>query len=462
MKFGSSVLRGLPIVVLMCGLSSAPARAQFGVQNPPKLVGTDSLNSFEEAIRQGNAVALSASGSTALVGGPGDDGGIGAVWVYTRAHRVWSQQAKLVPTAPPGCSPAECAYFGEAVALSGDGNTALIGAPGGGYTAGAVYVFTRTAGVWTQQARLMGTEAIGPAELGRSVALSRDGTTALAGGFGDDNYVGASWVFTLTPAGWTQQAKLVGNILGFYANQGISVALSAVGNTALIGGSGDNISWGASWIFVRSRQGLWRQQGKLIGTAETKTGQGTSVALADDGITALIGGPWDADYTGAAWIFTRDHGEWTEQTKLVGAGAGTDGGEQGSAVALAGDGNTALVGAPYASGSGGAWVFIRAGAGWSQVQQLAIADGGAGSATALSRNGRTALIGGPADYPVGAAWAYWTPASPFAGTPETGTCVAQTIAALTRQDGGLNSAAAALAFPGTAALEEAILTYCRE
>jgi hypothetical protein len=89
--------------------------------------------------------------------------------------------------------------------------------------------------------------------------------------------------------------------------------------------------------------------------------QGTSVSLSSDGNMAIVGGPSDNIETGAAWVWTRNGGVWTQQgNKLVGAGAVGDGG-QGRSVALSGDGNTAIVGGLYDnSGIGAAWFFIRA------------------------------------------------------------------------------------------------------
>ena len=106
------------------------------------------------------------------------------------------------------------------------------------------------------------------------MALSGDGNTALVGGFGDthgDNSVGAAWVFTRSGTTWTQQgAKLVGTGAAGDADQGTSVALSGDGNTALVGGPSDNThgynSVGAAWVFTRSGK-TWTQQGrKLVGT----------------------------------------------------------------------------------------------------------------------------------------------------------------------------------------------------
>jgi hypothetical protein len=110
--------------------------------------------------------------------------------------------------------------------------------------------------VWTQQGdKLVGTGAIGNAEQGISVALSADGNTAIVGGYGDNSKIGAAWVFTRSQGVWTQLGdKLVGTGAVGQAQQGRSVALSADGNTAIVGGYGDNSFVGATWIFTAA---LW-------------------------------------------------------------------------------------------------------------------------------------------------------------------------------------------------------------
>jgi hypothetical protein len=89
------------------------------------------------------------------------------------------------------------AWEGWSVALSSDGNTAIVGGIRDNANAGAVWVFTRTSGVWSQQGtKLVGTGAVGNANQGRSVALSSDGKTAIVGGYWDSSNAGAAWVFT--------------------------------------------------------------------------------------------------------------------------------------------------------------------------------------------------------------------------------------------------------------------------
>ncbi len=87
--------------------------------------------------------------------------------------------------------------FGYSVALSGDGDTALIGGRYESKDAGAAWVFTRSGSTWTQQGgKLVGTGEIGSPWFGYTVALSADGDTALIGGWLDNNWIGAAWVFT--------------------------------------------------------------------------------------------------------------------------------------------------------------------------------------------------------------------------------------------------------------------------
>jgi FG-GAP repeat len=139
----------------------------------------------------------------------------------------------------------------------------------------------------------------------------------------------------LALAQFTQQGpKLVGARAVGNACQGVSVALSADGNTAIMDGYGDDANVGAAWVFTRSN-GSWTQQGdKLIGSdAVNAASQGYSVAISADGNTVLIGGPGDNpgainDATGAAWVFTQSGGVWTQQgSKLVGTGWVTDPGQ---------------------------------------------------------------------------------------------------------------------------------------
>jgi len=148
-------------------------------------------------------------------------------------------------------------------------------------------------------------------------------------------------VFTRSGGVWTQQGnKLVGTGAVGGALQAQSVAISADGNTAIVGGNADNSNTGAAWVYTRSG-GVWTQQGnKLIGTGAVGAGrQGSSVAISADGNTALVGGNGDSSNVGAAWVFTRSGGYGRSRAANSSHGGRRDS-VQGSAVAISGDGNT--------------------------------------------------------------------------------------------------------------------------
>jgi len=311
----------------------------------------------------GSAVAISADGSTAIVGAPGDAGGRGAAWVFVREGSTWAQQSeKLTDGEVTGGSLPEPTAFGASVAISADGTTAVVGGPGDAAGAGAIWVFTREGSTWAQQGeKLTGGEEVGAAELGRSVAISDDGATALAGGPRDAKSLGAAWVFAREGSTWAQQGA------------------------------------------------------KLLGGHEAGHGQfGGSVALSGDGDTALVGARADHSFTntGAAWAFARTGSTWMQQgERLTGAGE-TAGGEFASSVTLSDDGETALIGGvANEGGAGAAWAFTHEGSTWlQQGEKLTSGDASAaafGSAVALSANGTKALVGASGDLlEAGAAWIF--------------------------------------------------------
>lgn len=402
--------RFLAASAFLLSLAAAPAFAQF-VQQGAKLVGSGAVGT---PVYQGICVAVSADGNTAAVGGVGDNGDTGAVWVYTRSNGVWSQQGlKLTGSGAVGA-----AAQGTSVALSADGNTLISGGRFDNGSVGAAWVFTRSGGVWTQQgSKLVGSGAVGAGEQGLSVALSADGNTAMVGAYFDDGGRGAAWVFTRSGGVWSQQgAKLVGSGDVGGATQGGAVALSADGSTALVGGSFDDGGRGAAWVYTRSG-GVWSQQGpKLVGTGATgNPRRGASVDLSGDGNTAVIGGPNDG-VAGAAWVFTRAGGTWSQQgAKLVGSGA-VGSALQGRSVQVSADGNIAVVGGlGDDSNSGAVWAFARRGGTWHPLGAKLVGSGatgaaGLGMALGLSADGNTLIAGGNQDGArLGAAWVFVNP-----------------------------------------------------
>jgi hypothetical protein len=180
--------------------------------------------------RFGRSVAL--KGETVFIASQGDDdlgNQSGAVYVFGRTGVTWTQQAKLTAS-----DAAAFDTFGASVALEGD--TALIGAFGDddkGAISGSVYVFRRNGNVWSEQAKLTASDGAAFDSFGSSVAL--DGNTALIGAVADDDKgpsSGSAYVFTRTGGTWSQQAKLTASDGAAQDLFGFAVGLS--GDTAFI------------------------------------------------------------------------------------------------------------------------------------------------------------------------------------------------------------------------------------
>jgi hypothetical protein len=340
------------------------------------------------AAGQGTSVSLTADGNTAFVAGSSDRNSIGAVWTWTRTAGEWRQQGtKLVGSGVQGGS-----LQGSSVSLSADGSTAIVGGTGDNGFAGAAWVWIRNAGVWSEQAKLVASDALGDAQQGQSVSLSADGNTAIVGGSADHDYTGAAWVWTRSAGVWSEQAKLVSSDAVGKGWQGLSVSLSADGNTAIVGGPGrhvcrvcsspvdvgDSSSDGAAWIWTRT-DGIWTPQAKLFAPdAFPFSRQGLVVALSADGKTAIT----VSEY--GAWFWTKSAGTWIQQSPRVDASG---------AATLSALGNTAVI---------GVHVWNRSGASWTSENTVlsgsdAVGAAGQGASVSLSADGNTVVIGGPYD-----------------------------------------------------------------
>jgi hypothetical protein len=289
--------------------------------------------------------------------------------VFTRSGSAWTQQAKLT-----GSDEVGLAEFGQSVALSGNGSTALVGGPiddrpqGTAVNdgRGAVWAFERVGSSWKQDGpKLKGTGQTRNGDFGDTVALSADGDTAAVGAFNGDYGLGGAWVFVRDGSHWRQQgSKLYGLGAAGASDFGSALALSADGDTLMSAGPLDGNGVGAVWVFTRSRT-IWRQSGDKLGYKISAGGEkgaaafGSDVALTADGTTALIGGWTDSDGRGAAWVFTRTGSTWTQTQKLTGRGENGPA-RFGFAVALSANGHTALVGGPIDNKKRGAtWVFTH-------------------------------------------------------------------------------------------------------
>ena len=378
----------------------------------------------------GTAVAISDSGDTAIVGAYRDNatGGTdsGSASVYVRdAGGNWSFQEKLeAPDAAAGD------LFGASVALSADGNLALVGAyaddvgsfPSVQTDAGSAHIFSRSGSSWSHLDKLEAPDAANGDAFGRAVALSDSGDTALVGAQADDvgsflavqTDAGSAHVFTRSGFSWLPLEQLLAPAGAAGDGFGGSVSLSATGDTALVGAPSDDTAFpggadaGSAHVFTSSGHS-WTHQADLAPGAAAGDGFGVSVSLSDSGDRALVGAYQDDTAAGAAagsaHLFTRTGSSWSLAQPLLATDAAA-GDHFGAAVALSGSGEAAWVGAyrdETAAGSvaGSAHLFVRlADASWVGGQVLA-SDAAAGDqfgfSVSLSQTGTRALAGAPFD-----------------------------------------------------------------
>ena len=288
-----------------------------------------------------------------------DDNGFnsGSAYVFVLSVDTWSQQAKL--TASDG-APAD--FFGRSVSISGD--TALVGANqdgDNGTHSGSAYVFLRSAGVWSQQAKLTASDAAAFDFFGDSVSISGD--SALVGASGDDDSgpaSGSAYVFVRSGTVWTQEAKLT--VLSGATGDRFGRSASISGDTALVGANLDDDSGtdsGSAYVFARSG-GVWSLQAKLTpsdGAADDRLGRSVFIS-GDRALISAIGDDDNGSFSGSVYAFVRSGNVWTQQAKLT-PSDGADADVFGFSVSISGE--TALVSAHFdddaGTSSGSAYIF---------------------------------------------------------------------------------------------------------
>ncbi len=245
----------------------------------------------------GDAVAL--DGDTAIVGAPRRDesnlelADTGAAYVFTRQNGTWTLQDKLQ-------SPniAEFKFFGISVGVSGD--TAIVGDFLHNSSQGGGQIFNRTNGTWTYDTKLVGDDAGSFSFLGRAVAI--DGDTAVVSADADSEKAqggGAVYVFTRSAGVWTQEQKVFPDDPQDGAQFGQSLALD--GDTLLVGAPPADNDLGALYVFRRTA-GVWTQECKLVAGIRVAS-ERFAQTCAVGGEFAVGGVPARSSSTGVAYAF---------------------------------------------------------------------------------------------------------------------------------------------------------------
>lgn len=356
-----------------------------------KASNAESSDYFGDSITlsdDGNTLVVSAfredSNATGVNGDQTDNSATdsSAVYVFVRTGSTWSQQAYIKASNTDSED-----YFGDSLALSGDGNTLSIGASfedsnaigiNGDQTdnsasnSGAVYVFTRTGSTWTQQAYIKASNSGTNDAFGFIVDVSYDGNTLAVGAYNESSDAsginvnqnsntvpgsGAVYIFLRTGTTWAQEAFIKASNNGTIIddNFGANLAISSNGNTLVVGAPGEDsnatgidgnqsdnsvANSGAAYVFVRSGSNVWSQQAYL---KASNTGNddnfGGIIALSNDGNTLAISAPLEesnatginGDQTnnleadsGAVYIFKRSGNLWTQQAYVKSTDTGVD------------------------------------------------------------------------------------------------------------------------------------------
>jgi len=337
-----------------------------------RLVSPDS-----SAVNDRFGYRVSVSGDTLLVSARFDDdkgSNSGAAYVYTRSDDAWSYKQKL--NASDGATNDQ---FGVSIQITSD--WAFIGTPNDSYDiggdpteevgVGSVYVFQLSGGTWSEVSKLQAGDAHEGQYFGADISVSGD--TAVIGARKDNEVAegaGAGYVFTHSGNSWTQQAKLTAS--DGMATDFLGKSVSISGDTIILGApngcvpnspfsscqSIDLYAGNKAYVFVRDG-GSWTEQAKLTSsTGDVGDFFGMSTIFDD---TVIIGADGDDDSgldAGAAYLFTRTDGVWTESAKFY-ASDGQDNEWFGAQVAM--DGDSVLIAAPIAfqpdSRPGSAYVF---------------------------------------------------------------------------------------------------------
>lgn len=343
-----------------------------------------------------------------VIGAPGGGGTAGAAYVFELVDGSWQEVAKLAGDDATGGD-----AFGFSVAVSGD--TVAVGASvGGGVVSGSgtVYLFREVGGTWQRIAKLEADDAGIGDSFGFSVSI--DGDTLIAGAYLDSDIVpagGSAYIFREVGGTWQQLAKLTAaeSIAGLL---GRSVALS--GNTAVIsarsGPAGTSENIGTAYVF-REVGGIWQQVAELTAD-DTETGDnfGGKVAIRDG--VAVVSAHLDDDVfnnSGSAYLFQEVGGTWQQVTKFTASDS------QESAwfgLELAIHDGLIIFGAPNANeqgaGSGVAYVSRRSGGVWQSPVKFTGANTTIGDrfGSAVAINRQFAFARAPGDNQAGSAYAF--------------------------------------------------------
>ena len=351
----------------------------------------------------GTAVSMSAEGDIVAVGAPfHDDNGpnSGQVRVFKQTNNSWNKMGANILGNSAGD------HFGSSIALSRDGRTVVIGAPGGSRKAGVVRVFkwNFSLKVWYQ----VGSDIKGDdtySEVGSSVAISQSGAGVIVGAKGNGiSSFGYTRVYQYS--GLTDDWERLGGdideeMTGENA-EGVSVDLNWNSRYIAIGARANKSNGemsGYTRVFQLSSSDQWVQVGRSISGDSAFDYSGASVSLSNDGDVIAIGANGSENDTGLTRVY-RYSSEASDWEQLGQDLPGDEvNGFSGTSVSLTYDGKALAIGA-YGSGRmrGSATLYTYFGSSWRQVGLNLSGDKNydySGASVSFSKSGNAIAIGSP-------------------------------------------------------------------
>lgn len=235
----------------------------------------------------GDQLALSADGTVAVLGAPGDTSGEGKVYFYAYSGGQWTLADAF---GDPESSLSLSDNFGETVAISANGQSVLVTDAAG--TGGKVYLYTESFGSWSQAQVFTDPGATAGDAFGSDISMSSSGDTAAISAEGAGSGAGEVYVFSDSSGSWSQTGALTDPDATANDGFGNPVSLSAAGNTLLAGSSaavGGVANAGKAYLYILNT-GTWGQSQEFDDPADS-TGDyfgGSGLSLTEDGLNAYI------------------------------------------------------------------------------------------------------------------------------------------------------------------------------
>lgn len=305
----------------------------------------------------GNFMDMSADGLHAVIGAHNStrDGIVsaGAALYYTRSGSTWTYQGTILPSDSPTAGD----YFGVRISLSNDGASLMVGShleDTPVTDAGSVYFYTRSGTTWTQQQKISSSDAQVDDRFSFGCELSGDGNTAVIGAYLEDTNAtdaGSAYVFTRSGNTFTQQQIIRHPDPGLGDRFGRDIALSDDGQYMLVSAierDANGTDTGGMYYYTRSGS-TYTQQGSMLAPTSPVVNEnfGGDMQLNSDGTVAFVGAQGYSSggtLKGSVYIFERTNNTWAQTKKIVPTGSVINN-RFGNNISVSSDGKTVMAGA---------------------------------------------------------------------------------------------------------------------